>query len=773
MANMSAEIEAVFRAEERQGYLDSSVLGGFGEWLCGMSGKVQSASVQAILRELGEAYTDGALAERPGLWRQAYACLSDKSLVIAAPQKQVAPTPKTDALRVSIEYLKGVGPKRAVLLRRLGIYTVADLLFNYPRDYERRPEPVLMGMANEGETVVICGQILSKTTMRPNKRLSILKVLLSDGTDNITAVWYNQVHLEAKMIVGKKIEVYGKLERRFGNRELSVMDYEFAEEAEEKPSGSAILPVYALTANLTQKSMRKLVATAWEKYAPHIDESLPPELLAQNSLLSLREALYNIHFPKTDEDAERGRQRLAYEELLVTQLTVLANRLPDSAQSVRRNPGNSEFAEFCAVLPFPLTGAQNRVITEIYADMERSQPMRRLVQGDVGSGKTAVAAAALYKNCRAGLQGALMAPTEILAGQHYKNLQPLLGALGLKVALLTGDTKTAERREILISLAEGRIDVLVGTHALFSADVEFAALGLAVTDEQHRFGVNQRSALRRKGNLADVLVLTATPIPRTLAMTFCGDLDVSVIDELPPGRQPIQTFAVSYELEERALNFVCGELAKGRQAYIVCPLVEENEKMELDSAIKLTERLQTKEFAAYRVALLHGKMKPAEKNDVMSRFSAGEIQVLVSTTVIEVGVDVPNATIMLVRDAERFGLAQLHQLRGRVGRGGEQSYCILLNNAKSKVARERIKTMTETNDGFVIAEADLKLRGAGELLGTRQSGLAALKYADLAKDLRLVEAARKNAMRLLQNDEYLQYPALAREVRRRTELMES
>jgi ATP-dependent DNA helicase RecG len=405
--------------------------------------------------------------------------------------------------------------------------------------------------------------------------------------------------------------------------------------------------------------------------------------------------------------------------------------------------------------------------------MERPRPMRRLVQGDVGSGKTAVAAAALYKNCRAGFQGALMAPTEILAGQHYKNLQPLLGALGLRVALLTGDTKTAERRELLAALAEGQIDVLVGTHALFSADVEFAALGLAVTDEQHRFGVNQRSALRQKGNLADVLVLTATPIPRTLAMTFCGDLDVSAIDELPPGRQPIQTFAVSYELEARALNFVRGELAKGRQAYIVCPLVEENENLELDSAIKLTERLQAEEFADYRVALLHGKMKPAEKTDVMSRFAAGEIQILVATTVIEVGVDVPNATIMLVRDAERFGLAQLHQLRGRVGRGGEQSYCILLNNAKSKVARERIKTMTETNDGFVIAEADLKLRGAGELLGTRQSGLAALKYADLAKDVRLVEAARRNAMSLLQNEEYLQYPALVREVRRKTELMES
>ena len=457
---------------------------------------------------------------------------------------------------------------------------------------------------------------------------------------------------------------------------------------------------------------------------------------------------------------------------MVTQLTVLANRLPEQEQMVQRPPTPEMLPLFCEVLPYQLTGAQRRVIEEILADMQQPRLMRRLVQGDVGSGKTVVAAAALYQNYLMGQQGSLMAPTEILAEQHYQNLGPLLQKLGLRVALLTGDTPAVERRELLAELAAGNVDVLVGTHALFSADVEFAQLGLAITDEQHRFGVNQRNMLRQKGALADVLVLTATPIPRTLAMTFCGDLAVSVIDELPPGRQPIATYAVSYDLEPRALGFVRAEVEKGRQAYIVCPLVEESEALELESAIQVLERLQSRDFADFKLGLLHGKMKPQEKSEVMQAFAEGEIQILVATTVIEVGVDVPNATVMMIRDSERFGLAQLHQLRGRVGRGGEQSYCILLNNAKSREARERIKTLTENSDGFMIAEADLRLRGAGELLGTRQSGLAMLKFADLARDMRLVEAARADAQQLLASGEYLQWP-LAEEVRRKSELLES
>lgn len=770
VAQMPKKIADVLNLEQKQGYLESSVMGGFCSWLADLAGGLQPPAAEQ-LAALSAAYAEASILERPALWRQIADLLSAAEFPAAAAAEQPAPTSPRGTLAVSIEYLKGVGPKRAALLRKLGIYTVRDLLFTPPRAYERRPEPVPVCEAAEGEPAVICGKILSHTLLRPNRRLTILKVLLTDGTDSIVAVWYNQPHLQAQMLAGRDIVVFGKVERRFSGRELNVQDHEFAA----APSDSGLLPVYALTANLNQKSMRRLVRAAWERYAPYIIEELPPELLEPNRLVPLKEALYRLHFPLDEQEAEAGRQRLAYEELLITQLTILKNRLPGAEQPVER-PQTAAAAEvmadFAAALPFALTGAQQRVIGEIYADMRAAKPMRRLVQGDVGSGKTMIAAAALYQNFLAGKQGALMAPTEILAEQHYQNLQPLLQKLGMTVALLTGDTPAAERRELLARLAAGEVAVLVGTHALFSADVEFAALGLAVTDEQHRFGVNQRNALRQKGAQADVLVLTATPIPRTLAMTFYGDLAASAIDELPPGRKPIQTFAVGYDKEARALEFIRKQLAAGRQAYVVCPLVEESDKVDLASAIELTERLQKQDFPSCQVALLYGKMKPQDKAAVMARFAAGEVQILVATTVIEVGVDVPNATLMLIRDAERFGLAQLHQLRGRVGRGAQQSYCILLNNARTRVARERIKTLCDTTDGFVIAEADLRLRGAGELLGTRQSGLAELRYADLAKDLRLVEQARADALRLLADDAYLSLP-LAKEVERRSELMEA
>lgn len=772
MAKIPQKIADVLTLEQKQGYLEGSVLGGFSGWLADLAPAVRPKAAADKLAELAEAYREASILERPEVWRQIVGFMTMAEFPEdPAAAKPKAPKQRAVTLAVSIEYLKGVGPKRAELLRRLGIYTMRDLLYFRPRDYEQRPAPVPIAAAEEGEPAVLCGKVLSYTMLRPNRRLTILKAVISDGTDSINAVWYNQPHLQEQMQTGRDIVVFGKAERRFSRREFTVQDYEFAE----APTDSGLLPVYPLTANLNQKSMRRLVQAAWDRYAPYITEELPEELLAPNGLLPLKEALYRLHFPQSVAEAEEGRRRLAYEELLITQLTVLGNRLPGAEQIVRREQTADKrqvTADFAAALPFALTGAQRRVIGEVLTDMRAEQPMRRLVQGDVGSGKTMIAAAALYQNFLAGRQGALMAPTEILAEQHYKTLRPLLQKLGMETALLTGDTPQAERRQVLAELALGYIDVLVGTHALFSADVEFDALGLAVTDEQHRFGVNQRNALRQKGRLADVLVLTATPIPRTLAMTFYGDLAVSALDELPPGRLPIQTFAVAYDIEERANEFIRQQLAEGRQAYIVCPLVEESENMELAAAVSLTERLKKEIFPTCQIELLYGKMKPQDKAAVMARFAAGEVQILVSTTVIEVGVDVPNATLMVIRDAERFGLAQLHQLRGRVGRGEHQSYCILLNNAKSREARERIKTLCSTTDGFMIAEADLRLRGAGELLGTRQSGLAELKYADLAKDQRLVEAARGDAMRLLQDGSYLDLP-LAKEVRARSELLES
>lgn len=801
------DIEAVCRAEEKQGYLDSAILGGFGAWAADMadgftdcvSESIDGKNGKNLLKALGEAYTDAALIERPELLRQirillgrcglsaesadvnGLDCLQRSHGLHGSDCLQRSENPASGAvsasvsgsedafarLQVGIEYLKGVGPKRATLLRKIGVYHVRDLLLLAPRDYDRRPAPSRIADVRLSEPVVICGRIQGCTVQRFRK-LAVLKVLVGDESGSITVLWYNQQHMEQYMTPGRSIVVFGKAEQRFGTVQLVAQDHEFAE----RPSVTGPLPVYPLTTGLSQKNLRRLVATAWEKYSSYIGESLPEELLRANGLISLKQAIYYTHFPHDDGEIERGRQRMAFEELLVIQLTVLKNRLPDTAQSLSRCVINDVREKFVAALSFSLTGAQTRVIDEIYADMDKHQPMRRLVQGDVGSGKTVVAAAALYKNFLAGWQGALMAPTEILAEQHYRGLASLLGRLGIRVELLTGDTTAAVRRDVLARLRAGEIDVLIGTHALFSEDVEFAGLGLAVTDEQHRFGVGQRNALRQKGELADVLVLTATPIPRTLALTFCGDLNVSVIDELPPGRQPIQTVAAGYDIEGRVWNFVRGEIAKGRQAYVVCPLVEESEALELESAIQVAERLSREQFVDCRVGLLYGKMKPQEKADVMQRFAAGDIQLLVSTTVIEVGVDVPNATVMVIRDAERFGLSQLHQLRGRVGRGSERSYCVLLNNARSREQRERIKTMTDTNDGFVIAEADLRLRGAGELLGTRQSGISTLKYANLATDLRLAEAARQCALKLLQSGEYLSWP-IAEEVRRRGELLES
>lgn len=768
LENMPKKIAAVIRLEARQGYLASSVMGGFGTWLADVAAGAKPCAATDELRLLADAYTEASILERAGILPQIAAELA----LCDFPQPTgSAKAALPDRLAVSIEFLKGVGPRRAALLRKLGIYTVRDLLFAAPRDYEQRPAPAPIAGVVENEAAVICGRVVSSTVIRPNRRLNILKAIVADNSGAIGAVWYNQAHLQANFMAGRSIVIFGRVERRYSGCEIIVQDYEFAD----APSDEGLLPVYALTANLNQKSMRRLVAAAWEHYSPCLTDDLPERLLAAHNLLPLKQALYQMHFPSDMAGVEQGRRRLAYEELLVTQLTVLQNRLPGAEQKVQRVatlPADDVAQAFAGQLPYQLTGAQQRVIGEVFADMRRDVPMRRLVQGDVGSGKTMIAAAALYQNHLAGGQGALMAPTEILAEQHFAGLQPLLTRLGMTCALLTGDTTAAMRRELLAELAAGRIDVLVGTHALFSADVEFKQLGLAVTDEQHRFGVNQRNALRRKGDAVDVLVLTATPIPRTLAMTFYGDLAVSVIDELPPGRKPIQTFAVGYNIEARATEFVRKQIAEGRQAYIVCPLVEESDKLELQAAVALAERLQKEDFPTCRVALLHGKMKPQEKAEVMQRFVADDVQILVSTTVIEVGVDVPNATLMVVRDAERFGLAQLHQLRGRVGRGEHQSYCILLNNAKSREAKERIKTMCDTTDGFVIAEVDLRLRGAGEVLGTRQSGLATMKFADLAKDQRLVEAARADAFALLKDDSWRVLP-LAREVARKSELLES
>lgn len=762
MMAIPQDLQQVLNSEAKQGYLNSGAMNGFDGWIIDTADRLAddkyNKKIKAELKALAAAYGEAGLLERPLLFNQMAALLETvnwEANSTIKKNKAVVPPYAADsrkALDTSVQYLKGVGPKKAVLLRKLGINTVGDLLYYFPRDYEFRGERQNICDLRINESATIRGRVLDKAVVNTGRRFTVLKVLVSDGTASINVVWFNQRYLEDKMLTGREISLFGKVERRYNRTEFYVQDFEFIDN--EAVISAKILPVYPTTANLNQKNLRSMIAQAWDKYGSYIMETLPERLLAKYDFPPLRQAVFTIHFPTDKEKIVRARNRLAYEELLVMQLAVLANRIPDSTAGVARPADESCLDDFKKMLKFPFTNAQSRVIGEIFHDMEQPKPMTRLVQGDVGSGKTIVAAAALYKNARAGYQGAMMAPTEILAGQHFESLAPLFAGLGYKVALFTGEITGKKRAELLAQIKNGDIDIVIGTHTLVQKDIEFSNLALAITDEQHRFGVMQRSVFQEKGRCADMLVMTATPIPRTLAMTLYGDLDVSVIDELPPGRQTIETYAVDYGKEARALNFIKKELVKGRQAYIVCPLVEESDKMEdLESAVQLAERLAKKEFKDFEVGLLHGKMKPAEKDSLMRAFADGVIQVLVATTVIEVGINVPNATVMMIRDAERFGLAQLHQLRGRVGRGSDQSYCILLHNARTPVARERMKTMHDTTDGFLIAEADLKLRGAGEYLGTRQSGIAEMKIANLARDVGLMAEARQDAMAMLQNDE--------------------
>lgn len=747
----------VLNSESKQGYLNGGSMFGFDKWLIESLNQLPNdkynKKVKAEITVLAESYAQAGVLERSMLFNQIAALLETVNWEAETVLKKQIPPYAVDFKRTmdtSVQYLKGVGPKKAALLKKVGINTVGDLLYYFPRDYEFRGDIKNICDLQINETASIKVKVLDSVVVNTGKHLKILRVLVTDGTASVNAIWFNQQYLKEKMIPGRTVLLYGKTERRYNRAEFYVNDFDFIDN--EAEISHRILPVYPLTNGLNQKSMRTVMEQAWQKYGAYITETLPADILEKHKFLSLKQAISAIHFPADKDKIREAVNRLAYEELLVIQLTVLANRIPDNTVGIARKPNSQCLDNLKKVLNFPFTGAQQRVINEIFRDMENSKPMTRLVQGDVGSGKTIVAAAALYKNALAGYQGAMMVPTEILAQQHFRSLAPVFSALGYKTALFTGETTGKKRTELLAEIKNGDIDIVIGTHTLVQKEIEFRNLALAVTDEQHRFGVMQRSVFQEKGRYADVLVMTATPIPRTLAMTLYGDLDISVIDELPPGRQSIETYAVDYGKEARALNFVKKELEKGRQAYIVCPLVDESDKMELESAVKLAERLSENEFENFEVGLLHGKMKPKEKESLMRAFAEGIIQVLVATTVIEVGINVPNATVMMIRDAERFGLAQLHQLRGRVGRGSEQSYCILLHNARTPIARERMKTMHNTADGFVIAEADLKLRGAGEYFGTRQSGIAEMKIANIARDAALMSEARKDALELLRDN---------------------
>lgn len=650
-----------------------------------------------------------------------------------------------------IQYLKGVGEKRALLYKKLGIADVGALLRFYPRTYLNFTNPCSIASAPYDEPCVIRARVFAKAPeQRIRKGMTLYKVFATDDSTDLVLTFFNTPYTAEALEEGAEYLFYGRAAGTRSRREMpSPLVFPADEEA-------GLRPVYPLTAGLTNRIVAQNMKQALSLLDDNLSDPLPQRLRQEQELCHLTYALRNIHFPLSAEHLASARKRLIFEELLTLSLSLvlLRSRSHESSAAVLTDTNVEGFYE---ALPFQLTGAQERAINDALEDMQRPRPMSRLIQGDVGSGKTAVAAALCYAAAKNGLQSALMAPTEILAQQHFASLSPLLTAAGISCALLTGSVKAAQKKEILARLASGELSFIVGTHSLISPDVTFHKLGLVVADEQHRFGVQQRATLAQKGAHPHLLVMSATPIPRTLALMIYGDLDVSVFDELPPGRQTIKTYLIDSEKRHRAYNFIRGFLNEGRQAYIVCPLVEEGES-ELASAEEFAERLIEEDFRGYKVGLLHGKLKPSKKDEMMRLFQSGEIQLLVATTVIEVGVDVPNAVVMMIENAERFGLSQLHQLRGRVGRGKHASYCILVSDNQNELTRERLTAMCKTTDGFKLAEEDLRLRGPGDFFGRRQHGLPELRLANLVTDMSVLKTTQEAAQQIIESDPALSLP---------------
>lgn len=668
-------------------------------------------------------------------------------------------------LQTDIRYLKGVGESRAALYQKLGIETVEDLLYHIPRRYIDLTRPTPLAAAVPGQKCAVRALLTAKgREQRIRRGLSVFRLTAVDGPVTLHITFFNAKYTVEALREGEEYIFYGTVTGGFYSRQMDSPQVFRPEEA------GTLLPVYSLTQGLSNKMVSRQVTEALNRVEQLPDPLEGSGLPQQYGLLSYSQALHAVHFPPDWQAIETGRNRMVFDELLC--LSLCFARMREGRHRLHVPPMQMQpLTEYYRALPYELTGAQQRAIAEAMSDMCSGTPMNRLVQGDVGSGKTAVAAALCYFAHRNGAQSTLMAPTEILAQQHYNSLAPLLGSLGMQVALLTGSLSPKKKETLKAALAAGEIDLCIGTHALLTDDTAFANLGLVVTDEQHRFGVQQRAALRQKGKDAHVLVMSATPIPRTLAMIVYGDLEISVIDELPAGRRPIRTYLIDSTIRQRAFGYIKKHLDEGYQAYLVCPAVQSEDEdtaaASLKSAVEYAEELAHGAFGDYRVGLLHGKMRPAQKEKVMAEFAAGEIQLLVATTVVEVGVDVPNAVIMMVENAERFGLSQLHQLRGRVGRGQVQSHCILLSDTENPDTLERLRVLCGTNDGFKIAEEDLKQRGPGDFFGERQHGLPEMKIADLAADSRLLQKAREAADALTERDPTLHtLPALARRVER-------
>ena len=655
-------------------------------------------------------------------------------------------------LTKDVKYVKGVGPNRVTLLNKLGIFTLNDLITYYPRTYEDRSKPKQIYEINDGEEVLIEATVVSRMIeiRTSRKNMTIYKLTVRDETDTCVITWYNQSYLKNIFKVGQKYTFFGKATKKKSVVEMNSPVFDI--EGRNKNTGK-IIPIYPSTYKLSQNTIRQIIENGLREVNGNLEESLPEYIIKEYNLMEINEATKKIHFPEKFNEFNMARKRLVFEELLTMQLALLSlkNKYLIDKEGIIFDE-NVKMSDIINSLPFNLTKAQLRVLEEIDNDMESNRAMNRLLQGDVGSGKTIVSIIAAYKAVKSGYQVAIMAPTAILATQHLESFEQILKQFGIKCELLISGITKKRKEEILQQLKEGDIDVLIGTHAMLEDNVEFNKLGLVVTDEQHRFGVRQRTKIVEKGQNPDVIVMTATPIPRTLALILYGDLDISIIDELPPNRKKIDTFAVTKGLEERVNNFVKKQIDEGRQAYIVCPLVDESEEINAKSVMELAQKYKEDIFKKYKVEYLHGRMKTKEKEFIMEEFKNGNIDILISTTVIEVGVNVPNSNIMIIENAERFGLAALHQLRGRVGRGEYKSYCILKYQGNSEVIRERMKVMCDTNDGFIISEKDLEIRGSGEFFGTKQHGIPEFKIANLFEDIGILKQVQSLANKIIEND---------------------
>ncbi len=658
-------------------------------------------------------------------------------------------------LEKNIQYLKGVGPAKAALLNKLGIFSINDMVEHFPRTYEDRTRLRNIVDLMDGDYALFVGKIQTDIKVqRIRKNLSIFSTFACDDTDNIKLTWFNQRYIKDRIKCGMSYIFYGKVQVEYGRK---VIDNPQIYNLAELDKVQGIYPVYTLTSGITQNYLFKLINTIYE------DEVFKQDIFSDDfrkkyNLADINYALKNIHFPENFSAIDRARNRIIFEELFLLQLALMT--LKDNSLGVKKENTYSDIddSEFAKLLPFELTGAQKRVIEEIKQDLASNKIMNRLVQGDVGCGKTMVAAISMYIAVKNGYQATMMAPTTILANQHYNELKPYFDKLGMSVEIITSSTTKKNKEIISNKLKNKEIDILIGTHSLIEDNIEFNNLSLVITDEQHRFGVKQRMKLTNKGKSVDTIVMTATPIPRSLAIILYGDLDLSIIDEMPLGRTPVKTYVVDKTYEFRINNFIRKNVEAGRQIYVVCPLVENNDTLDLKSVEEIYEKYKNEYFKDLSVEFLHGKMKNKEKDDIMQRFKDNKINILISTTVIEVGISVSNATVMIIENADRFGLAALHQLRGRVGRGSFESYCILKSDNKSQKARDRLKIMEKSNNGFEIAETDLEIRGPGDFFGIRQSGLPEFKLANLLKDMKILKSAQQAVKDILKEDKYLKAP---------------